>query len=1694
MQNSTEINLANFNDGDVSQSFVYYQYIIIPSTYMIYTFDFIQQKQKQIVFQNSLKIQFVFKLQVKQFQNQSNQWWNIPYEYEDRYNTNDSQQLLIICVIAIENNIFKIFIAQLDTQEIKYSYSVQDSKITNAVNDPFRQLIFLVNNQGQTLVFNYSLKLIKIIQNSCLKQAKISFDSYFIYSICPNDIIIYNGLSFQQQYPKIQSGLKEVTNIVNIQYDNLFIITQKLNSLLVKLSFDSQYELIQIIDQEGLQLSKVELNKDSNNNIFLEMLFSSYRNIVYQIIPLSKKQSCNLEILQQNRPLENIYFQIELSNILNSLQNSQEKLSVLKINYLDQQYIQSIDLDSIQEKNIDPNKLLSLVIYSSSILNNIYWSKNQINSQNIRNVLINNMSLNIIDSVALNQNVQMKNFQMIDIILNVENSLNISNFDQVYLQNIKFNSKKLGNNQIIISNNKLVIIENITIDSIQTEQLTFYLSNNVNLVIKQIFINKLSKNNIFQIQNNQYIDIQDIQVSDAILISVFQISLCLKLNITNIYLKQVNSTQLLYLQGIAEIQVSQITVNSSNQVKILTIEPYYEKNVQYTCLSDVIQYISVLNSKEVSFDIQASNTSISDFYIYQSSISKTCFQVQSTNLVITNFKIEEVQPQIVGFQNCTLNSLTSLNNQITVLSINQQPDQGGYFIMSFSRLSSQEINEPLIELNFVDTILFNEVLIENNVLKENSYTSIIYVSSCNNITINNSQFQNNINFNGLGGSLYVFNCLNILIQNSIFKQNKCLRLNGGAISIQNFVNIAQVYIQKCQFILNSAAFSTGGAINLSYANLIIENSNVTSNTAIIGGGIYYEQVIPDFVLEKSNNIDKNKNQIINNNAKIFGHNIGSTIRQIDIDLQNIKIPKGSVKVLGKRQIEIREFKSGNQITFEGIQLLDEENNPIQISNINITEFQFYSSDIQSFVQSLSVSLNWDQSNKKIQVIGQVQSRQVINNGIDLQSQIMYMPQNRMSLQIVLDTLPKLIDSKGNIFFLQDQFQKNFTIDFTSCSIGEITTQQIESIICQECPEGKYSLDQYSTSCKQCPDSAKECYGSTIKLMNGYWRENNKTDIIVQCNKNPEFCQAESPDSKFLCLRGYIGPLCQQCDSYGIIWGNRYSQIFSSDVCYDCNESSFLIAFENSLIFLLIFLYIFIILIKIIQKMQAKIIGYFVNKSEILFLGSTLRQSDKPQIITKILTDHFQMLSLLNSFQINIPIFFKFPVLLYGNSLSITSKSFDCLISKYLILQPLWFYQTLFSLALPLLVLIFYILLALIFKLIKKDNFFLNYLRTALIFTYLYFFPMVVTLLSRSINCIQIGDKQYLDLDYNINCMDSKYHKPYIIYFSLPLLIIWILIIPIFLFRNVRNGIKQKWSIFKEVKYSFVFAGFKDKFYYWEFGKLFYKSLLISISILLQQNQQLKTSLMNGIILLWICIIFKLKPYIVKDFNNLLQQSAILSAISLNIISILESKLTDQLFQRTLFTLALFIVNLMFVLQLVQGLFIKIIPFDQKDRNVIHNILYYLKVKYPRFFKNIQIESKLKIQSLIKLKNVKRKINMLAQYFKNNDFYNQQSVQQHFGLSKALVDNSSSHRLQTSKFALQNFNQFFSKNTQRKLNEMSTLKKKWSFYTRTTNQSPLFKDRLQSTRNDKSQENILNSCQSEKCETINFKDEIDTNNF
>ncbi|EAR97767.3 transmembrane protein, putative (macronuclear) [Tetrahymena thermophila SB210] len=1283
--------------------------IIVDYTPNIYLYNYLTH-EVTIFNIKTYQIQGILMDENKNYDNYSTNWWNVPFDYEERYNNNDSQEQdqKLICIVIQGVNSLNVQIINVGTKQTINSYFVYYSQITNIVGDPFRKLIYMVNNQGNTLVFSYTLNLITNIQNACLKQAIISYDSDFVYSICPNDIIIYNGLSFQQQFPQINHGIQEAQNLINTRYNNYFIIIQKFKFSVIQMDALTDYKLIYETNQSYQKLLNMQIVQDSSLQNYLDLLLCSYESTHRLTIPLQQNQTCYIGIQQQNRPLENLYTNITLIQSLTNLQNSNsnQKLTLIEIEYQDGQYLQN---------------------------------------------------------------------------------------------------------------------------------------------------------------------------------------------------------------------------------------------------------------------------------------------------------------------------------------------------------------------------------------------------QCNLVLITNSVFQNNTNSQGFGGSIYAVDNSIIQINNTRFYLNKCLKQNGGAISIQNIIIPGNLIIIQSEFINNEAYYSTGGAINLYNSNMILQNSTLSLNIAQIGGAIYYEQIIPDFILEFQKG--KNLNNIISQNyAKIYGKNFGSTLRNIKINIDDIKVSQEYATIQTQNgMIDVKQFKSGDKIYFKNVQMLDEENNPIVISFNNQSQYIQYSYDVQTIIDSIQVSFQWDKTNQQIQLVGELQSKQFVDSGFELNGQIMFKPENSMTLQIVSNNFPQLMDSKGNIYIQQGQLYQNITIYFDKCSQGQITKQQSNSIICEDCPEGKYSLNINDTVCSQCPDSAIKCYKSTILLKNGYWRENIQTDQILFCHFNPSSCLPESKNSKDYCLEGYRGPLCYTCDTYGELWGKHYSEMFGSGKCYECEGSFALVITENIMIYISIFFYIFVILKNIIRKLQAKLAGYFINKANILFLGSTLRQSDKPQIVSKILTDHLQILSLISCFSFSLPNYFKTPIQLSGNSLSVTSKSIDCLLSKYPILQPLWFYQFLWSLILPFSLFFFYLIYGVCQKYIKKNKIVLNYLNTACIFIYLYFFPMVIILLSRSLNCIQIGDKSYLDLDINIRCFDPKYHKPFIFYLSLPLLFIWAIIIPLFLFIKIKQGKLKKWSIFIEIKYSFIFAGYKEKFYYWEFGKLVYKSLLIIISILMQQNEVLKICLMNVALIFKIFVIFKFKPYISKNFNSILQKSAIICALSLNLSSIIQN--ISNPYQQALLCIFLIFLNLKYILQLAVGISSRTISSDQLKRSKIENCLIYFKQKYPSLFENIQIENKNKIKSLMKLKIVKSKIKMLVEYFKNNNFYGIESVQQHFNLQRtSIISSKSTQNILQNRFILNDKKEspsFF-----KKKNSFKNMRDKWNYYTRGTKESPLNSNRF--TYEDNTQDYIkeiqimetgslqTNSCDQGKQLTFNIE--------
>ncbi|EWS73900.1 hypothetical protein TTHERM_001047019 (macronuclear) [Tetrahymena thermophila SB210] len=357
--NPIETFLFNFNEGDTTQSFILSDFIILPSTNTIQIYNYIQNQNYQWLFPSDSLIKFVFKLQFKDYDNYSTNWWNVPFDYEERYNNNDSQEQdqKLICIVTQGLNDLNVQIINVGTKQIINSYYVYYSQITNIVGDPFRKLIYMVNNQGNTLVFSYTLNLITNIQNACLKQAIISYDSDFVYSICPNDIIIYNGLSFQQQFPQINHGIQEVQNFINTRYNNYFIIIQKFKFSVIQMDALTDYKLIYETNQSYQKLLNMQIVQNSSLQNYLDLLLCSYESTHRLTIPLQQNQTCYIGIQQQNRPLENIYTNMTLIQSLTNLQNSNsnQKLTLIEIEYQDGQYLQTVNFNQINKGNLDQN-------------------------------------------------------------------------------------------------------------------------------------------------------------------------------------------------------------------------------------------------------------------------------------------------------------------------------------------------------------------------------------------------------------------------------------------------------------------------------------------------------------------------------------------------------------------------------------------------------------------------------------------------------------------------------------------------------------------------------------------------------------------------------------------------------------------------------------------------------------------------------------------------------------------------------------------------------------------------------------------------------------------------------------------------------------------------------------------------------------------------------------------------------------------------------------------------------------------------------------------------------------------------------------------------------------------------------------------------------------------------------------------
>ena len=422
---------------------------------------------------------------------------------------------------------------------------------------------------------------------------------------------------------------------------------------------------------------------------------------------------------------------------------------------------------------------------------------------------------------------------------------------------------------------------------------------------------------------------------------------------------------------------------------------------------------------------------------------------------------------------------------------------------------------------------------------------------------------------------------------------------------------------------------------------------------------------------------------------------------------------------------------------------------------------------------------------------------------------------------------------------------NFDVDvyFKNCTVG----QKKFSNYCENCTIGFYNL-KAGDECQKCVDGAV-CLGENkIYTKAGYWRRHNHTDQVFKCF-NEDACLGDMDSLQ--CSEGYEGNLCQVC-SQGYSNGNENS----CSKCLDYDEN---VAKIIGVIF---------------------IIGIFLIYQSYSTLESAYKERSITSIYLKILVNYLQIVSLTIEFELDWPKLAKkmFSAQRKASSGSEQFLSFDCFISGYL--NP--FFGKVFILTI---VPLFCFILSLIFWVIKylktKPDLIKEKFIGTVIVQFFFFYPYIIRLNFLTFYCTKLdNDDYYLNSYMNIKCWESS-HLIFTLAVVIPSIILVCFSAPLTMLLAISKNKRKLDEVGERLKYGFLYNGYKERFYYWEFiiilRKLFIILFFVFISRVSIPIQALCTFI---VILLSFLLQLKFEPYSIYQLNILELLSILVSAVTI----------------------------------------------------------------------------------------------------------------------------------------------------------------------------------------------------------------------
>lgn len=132
--------------------------------------------------------------------------------------------------------------------------------------------------------------------------------------------------------------------------------------------------------------------------------------------------------------------------------------------------------------------------------------------------------------------------------------------------------------------------------------------------------------------------------------------------------------------------------------------------------------------------------------------------------------------------------------------------------------------------------------------------------------------------------------------------------------------------------------------------------------------------------------------------------------------------------------------------------------------------------------------------------------------------------------------------------------RNMTLVYRPCVRGEFLAQERA---CSLCTNGSFSLTEpeevgldglgESHVCRACPEHAQGCFGDSIDVLPGYWRNSDLAATLQECPFQEAACAGGAVVEDGSCEEGFAGPLCAVCERDYI-----YSPL--TRTCTECSSS------------------------------------------------------------------------------------------------------------------------------------------------------------------------------------------------------------------------------------------------------------------------------------------------------------------------------------------------------------------------------------------------------------------------------------------------------------------------------------------------------------------------------------------------------------